>query len=293
MKYSIPVILLTSLLFNSCATFFSAINYSPSQKVKEITFSDEPASGKYEFYYSDTTGNTYLRTLRQDYRLDSLVAGQQDEIEKIKLVLHWSSSQWEHNGSNNPSSSDALTILEEAKEGKQFRCVEYGIVAASGLNAIGIPSRPLNVKTRDVEKVKLGAGHVVTETYSKQLGKWLFIDPQFDIMPTLNGSPLNAVEFQQAIRDKKEILLVNADGPIDNEFAEKYLQWIGKYLYFLDITFDQRAGTELEAKTFEGKTKLMLVPVGVENPNVFQRKHILDYCLYTHNLNDFYQVPNE
>ncbi|MDD4190907.1 MAG: hypothetical protein PHI28_06235 [Mangrovibacterium sp.] len=44
-----------------------------------------------------------------------------------------------------------------------------------------------------------GAGHVVTEAYSKELDEWIFIDPQFNIIPVLNGCPLNGVEFQNEI----------------------------------------------------------------------------------------------
>ena len=294
MKTKALLIAFICVLFTSCASFFSAINVSPSQKLKHIEFASEPSGKNYQFYYSDTTGNEYLRALRQNYSLDSLVLQQSIELEKIKAILHWSSSQWEHNGSNTPTKSDALTILQEAYSGKQFRCVEYGIVAAACLNAVGIPSRVLGLKSRDVAKVKIGAAHVVAEVYSKELSKWIFIDPQMNLMPILNGVPLNAVEFQRAILNNNEnIQLVNTNGNVDEDFTKSYLKWIGKYLYFFDSGFDQRINYTVDLMGFDGKKRIMLVPVGVENPTIFQRKYKINDCQYTNSLSDFYQVPTK
>ncbi|MCG8411047.1 MAG: transglutaminase-like domain-containing protein [Bacteroidales bacterium] len=281
------------IFLSSCSPFFRVINYKPSNRVSEINFLDKQITQAYRFYYSDTLGNKYLRELRKNYGLDTLTLNLPNEIEKIKTILHWSSSKWKHNGFNTPSKSDALTILKEASAGKQFRCVEYGILAASSLNSIGIHARVLGLKTRDVEKVKRGAGHVVAEVYSQEYSKWIFIDPQFDVLPTLKGIPLNAVEFQKAILiQKQDIELVNSEGKVDSDFSKKYINWIGKYLYFFDIKFDQRNDFDVDEKDYNGKTSLMLVPTGVDNPLVFQRKYKIDNCIYTNFVNDFYIKPN-
>jgi len=99
-------------------------------------------------------------------------------------------NQWQHNGNNEPHKNDVTSILEEVKEGKNFRCVEYGIVVAACLNSIGLKARQLNLKTKDVETTEYGAGHVVTEVFLNDLKKWMFIDGQFDAMPLLDGIPL-------------------------------------------------------------------------------------------------------
>ncbi|WP_346863991.1 transglutaminase-like domain-containing protein [uncultured Draconibacterium sp.] len=292
MKIKITVLLICFVLVSSCASFFSAINYSPAQKVKTISFSESVPNKNFYFIYPDTSQNDYLRTLRQDYKLDSIAGAQSSEFGKITALLEWSGSQWQHNGGNTPSSPDPLTILQEAEAGNQFRCVEYGILAAAALNSVGIPARVLGLKARDVAKVKSGAAHVVTEVYSREFDKWIFIDPQFNILPTKNDIPLNAIEFQSAIvNDKKQINLVNSEADIESDFEANYIKWIGKYLYFFDVCFDQSVGKELELKGFTGKTKLMLVPVDESNPTIFQRKYKINYCLYTNSVNDFYRKP--
>lgn len=294
MKITNSILTITFSLLSSCSPFFSAINVTPASKIGAIEFSNEQNNPNYQFYYSDTLNNKYLRELRESYGLDTLTINLAGEMDKIKTILNWSSSQWEHNGSNSPSKSDALTILKEAKTGKQFRCVEYGIIAASSLNSIGISARVLALKTKDVAKVKFGAGHVATETYSKEHSKWIFIDPQFDIMPTLNGIPLNAVEFQKAlISEKENIKIVNLKGRVEQKRSEFYLNWIGKYLYFMDVGFDQRIDYKKEVKKVDGKSRLMLVALGAENPTIFQRKYNIDKCIYTNSLNDFYKKPKD
>lgn len=287
------VALISCVLLSSCSSFYQLINVSPSGSLKNLSYTDEAPDEKYTFFYADSLDNHYLRELKNKYNLESLVNEEKSELAKIRNILDWTSKQWSHNGSNNPSKQDALTILEEAHQGKQFRCVEYGIVATAALNSIGIQARTLGLKTRDVEKVRRGAGHVVSEVYSTELEKWIFIDPQFNVLPTLNGNPLNGVEFQHAIYTKQAGLkLINKQGELSMEDSKKYINWIGKYLFYFDVLFDQETMNSADYKTIDGMTKLTLTPVGYKEPRVFQRHSKINYSFYTHSLNDFYRKPN-
>ena len=172
-------------VFNSCSSFFRFINYSPSTRLVNVEFSSDTNTA-YKFYYSDTLNNDYLRRLRNNYGLDTLISNSKNQLESVKIVLAWTRRQWNHSGSNTPQKSDAISILEEAKAGKSFRCVEYGIVSAAALNSIGLPARVIGLKSRDVEKVKYGAGHVAAEVYLPELKKWVFLDGQFNAIAMLN-----------------------------------------------------------------------------------------------------------
>ena len=132
-----------------------------------------------------------------------LIENKIEDIDKVLSVLNWTHNQWRHNGSNEPSKNDALTILKEARGGKKFRCVEYGIVASTALQSLNFKARVLGLKTADVETKKYGAGHVLAEVWMPQFNKWVLIDGQFNLMPILENVPLNAVEFQQAISENK------------------------------------------------------------------------------------------
>ena len=112
------LILSGALLLSSCSTFFQIANISPSASLKELSHSNDTPNPLYEFFYSDTLENAYLREMRKTYNLEGLVSGPMNELDKIVNILDWASKQWEHNGSNTPTKQDALTILKEAQEGK-------------------------------------------------------------------------------------------------------------------------------------------------------------------------------
>lgn len=254
-----------------------------------LQFDATSKNNNLKFWYEQNNNNEYLNLLRSKYPIDSLIKDTKTDTEKTLKILHWVHNQWQHNGNNEPRKRDAISILEEVKEGKNFRCVEYGIVASACLNAIGLKTRTLGLKTKDVETRQYGAGHVVSEVFLNDLKKWVLIDGQWDAMPVLNGIPLNAVEFQKAIANNfKELEIRTSSGLSKNH----YIDWIYPYLYYFDISFDNREGINADTKKINGKNRLMLVPVGSTKPTIFQITNKIDNCLYTNSLNDFYAPPN-
>jgi hypothetical protein len=241
-----------------------------------------------KFWYEQNNNNEFLNQLRSKHPIDSLVKDAKTDTEKTLKILHWVHNRWKHDGENEPKKSDAISILEEAKQGKRFRCVEYGIVATACLNAVGLKTRVLGLKTKDVETRQYGAGHVLLEVFLNDLKKWALIDGQFDVMPVLNGTPLNAVEFQKAIAENIKALEIKSSlGSIKN----RYIDWVYPYLYYFDVSFDNREG-DIEKNKISRKGQLMLVPIGATKPTVFQITDKIDDCLYTNSLNDFYAPPN-
>ena len=244
------------------------------------------------FKYPDTLNNEFLRELRTEYKLIELTQNKSTDIDKVLSVLNWTHNQWKHNGSNEPSKSDALTILKEAKDGKKFRCVEYGIVLSSALQALNFKARVVGLKTADVETKKYGAGHVLAEVWIPQFNKWVLIDGQFNVMPILDNIPLNAVEFQQAISENKQYKLIDINGEVSRKSKKMYTSFVFNYLYFIDAKFDNRNDPVDQRVVYESKSTLMLVPLGVKNPTVFQIKYPMDNIFYTNSVNDFYHKPN-
>ena len=251
-----------------------------------LSFNTENKNDDYKFLYEENPDtNNYLKTLRTTYNLDNLIDKSKSDAENVLKVLNWVHNQWKHDGMNEPSKNDALTILKEATEGKSFRCVEYGIVTAACLNALGFKSRTLGLQTKDVETTESGAGHVALEVWLNDLQKWVMLDGQWNVMPVLNNIPLNVVELQKAIvtnYDSIEIKSLSASDRVN------YIEWISPYLYYFVVPFDNRE--ILNSKPFEidGKSHLMLVPLGAKEPKKFQKKWDIDYCIYTNSLLDFY-----
>lgn len=250
---------------------------------------DSVSSQKHQFWYEGSGSNKYLDSFRRQYKIDTLIGKLNSDSAKALRILNWTHKQWLHNGTQEPSHNDAFTILQEAGQGKKFRCVEYSIVTATALNAIGLPSRVLSLKTKDAATRAGNAGHVVTEVYLRDLKKWVLIDGQWNMMPVLNGLPLNAVELQHAIAINQNALSFRSlTGRISKDF---YIYWLGPYLYHFDVAFDNREGPLTKRKTSTGKRQLMLVPKGAAFPTVFQQHWPLTDFAYTHALPDFYAAP--
>jgi Transglutaminase-like superfamily len=283
------------LLFSSCRNTYHILFGGPSTKVHPVAFNETDKMDKIRFQFPDTAGNIYMRRLRTENRLLDLIQSKVDDKDKALALLNWTHQQWEHNGGNEPSHSDALTILKEARAGKKFRCVEYGIVSTSALFSVGMKARVLGIKTKDVETAKTSAGHVLAEVWLSDIKKWALIDGQFNAMPTLEGVPLNAVEFQKAITDKKPFKLINSGGELSAKATRDYLKFVRVYLYYFNTSFDVNYGNSNDPDAIrykiENKSSLMLVPMGAKNPVVFQRKWPMDYLIYTNNVKDFYDEP--
>ena len=224
--------------------------------------------------------------LKTQYKLKEVVAGSDNDYEKLQKIVKWVHERWQHSGSNVPSKFDPITILEEAAQGKKFRCVEYGIVVAACARALGMKSRVLGLKRKDVETMKSGAGHVAAEVWLEEFNKWVFVDAQFDAIPELNGIPLNAVEFQNAIVHNTKGLLIRSSS-LYGVKQSIYKKWLIPYLYYFDFNIDQRFFIETEQKV---KTQIMLVPLGAKNPEVFQRKYPIKNCIYINNPEIFYSI---
>lgn len=215
----------------------------------------------------------------------SVVAGCKTDLQRAIAMCHWTHGLWKHNGNNKPVKSDPLSIVEEARKGKKFRCVEYAVVVSGCLNAVGVRARVLGLKTEDVETRESGVGHVVAEAYLGEFGKWTFVDAQWDVIPIRQGVPLNAVELRKAIVEQQKGLELSG---LSFFKSVVYRHRVKPYLFYIDTRLDCRVGVSGSSRKPE---TLMLVPVGAREPRVFQRKWPMKNLIYTHSVRSFYARP--
>jgi len=223
----------------------------------------------------------YLANLRMAYQLDKVIAGQQTDLGRVQAVSAWVRRQWKHGQAASPQ-NDPVAILQAAAQGKHLRCVEYGTVLAGALTALSIPTRQLGLYTADVETRRRGAGHSLAEAWLADQHKWVLVDGQFDVVPLLNGRPLNAVELQRALAEKAPGLTVAGTSGMT---ARKYARFIRPYLYHFSASFTAHPAPKA------GAVELILLPVGSKNPVVFQRTLPLTGHSYTNSLTSFYAPP--
>ncbi|MEA5403619.1 transglutaminase domain-containing protein [Arcicella sp. DC2W] len=256
--------------------------------IPTLNYASTKSNPKYKILYTNENEKEYLNSLNSKYPIP--FKNSKTQIDKVLTILNWTRSQWEHRGDVSPKKNDAISILDEVKEGGRFPCFAYGYVLASQLKVSGFKSRVIYLKTSDIATSMRGGGHVATEVFIDELQKWVFVDAQFNAMPFLNNVPLNAVEFQNAIRTNFDKLEFKSLGNVDKM---SYISFVQPYLYYFDCSFDQREAVITERNRVNNKRSLMLVPLATENPTfmlVWNSK--IDYCEYTNSINDFYAKPN-
>ena len=215
--------------------------------------------------------------------------------DRAKAITGYVHNLFTHDGDAIPSSFDPITIINEAQEGKSFRCVEYSFLATTLLWAYDVPARMIGLKTKDVETREYGAGHVVIEFWDSDNNQWTMCDVQAGIIPVYQDKTLSAVALGQAYDRNHPVELSplpeSRFGSTPNfKDNESYMKWIHEYLYFFDTPIRTKlsySGNEMKAEQ-----RIMLVPIGVNPPEMFQNMFKMN-MVYTHSTLDFYPVlPN-
>lgn len=263
-----------------------AKNQQTNKPASEFVTGTEQAEEKIEDFATwKIYSAKYLTKLKDTYQLEELTKECNTDFEKVETITKWVSGLWNHNGENQPKRNDPLYILDQVvNNGQQYRCVEYGIVIAGCLQALGMDCRQLCLKMEDVETIESGAGHVGSEVFLNDLKKWVFIDGQWGAIPMLGDTPLNAYEFGQAIRNQNPDLNIYWVNNIYNATDSSYYDWVKPYLFYLDTTY-------LSTK---GKQKyIMYVPETGKEVTVFQKKYSIYMDQYIRNIKEFYLGQEE
>lgn len=247
----------------------------------DVRYDETETNEHYSFRWSDPS-EPYLTKLRTEFDLENLVEHSLTDLERLQKLSNWVFGLWEHHGSNQPMNSDPISIIREAAQGESFRCVEYATVLQGSLTSLGIRTRRIGLKTRNVQTSLWGAGHVAVEAYLPDIGKWVLVDPQWNVIPVFGDIPLSAMELGKLLAEQNPNLAIISLG---NTSPEQFFAWIDKYLFYLDIPFDNRVGVEREIGS------LMLVPQGAREPKRFQLFYPLQNMTYTKSSAAFYRQP--
>jgi Transglutaminase-like superfamily len=249
-----------------------------------LRFSDTPTTiAAYDFRFS-TPDDFYLQTLRDRYGLEAVAAQQSTTLGKVQALSLWVHNRLSHDGHTSTPKTDPMEILDQALLGKPVQCVEFGRVMAAVLTAMGMPARPLFLKAADADKRSSAGGHVLTEVWLDEYQKWAIVDSQWDVLPTLNGSPISAVELQHALAQDAPGLTGETSTGAKIKY---YYRWLQPYLFYFDTPLDNRYGV----KTLP--TSLMLTPIGAKKLTMFHRTTKLHGMRYTNSTAVFYPNPLE
>lgn len=157
---------------------------------------DQPELARSSYAFAYLGPGHRQERLRQQYRLDEVVAKGRTELEQLALLRDWVHSQWLGWQSIYPYCPpwDPLEILEVTKGNWGFgMCTHYGATLVGCAAALGF-----------VGRVVIIDHHCLAEIWSDELQKWILQDAgparEFDATYELDGVPLNALEVHELLR---------------------------------------------------------------------------------------------
>ena len=256
------------ILVNGKDSARTQIKYEPSRLdilkgAGKYNLSDNRFIPKFTYQSAD---NEDLKRIRKDLKLDS-IAGKGNELSKIFNLLHWVHNLVKHDGnSNNPTLKNAIDLIKVCKaENRGVNCRMLATILNECYLSLGIKSRYITCMPKETE---FDDCHVINMVFSKDLNKWIWIDPTFDAyVMDEKGNLLGIQEVRERLV-KGLPLVLNADANWNREVLqtkENYLDnYMAKNLYRLETPVVSEYNTETWKKGKEVSYVELLPLDGIE-----------------------------
>jgi len=157
------------------------------------------------FQYAAPTDSN-LRKLRDTYDLDT-VAGQGSETDQIIKLTAWVFQLTGHaNEPEIPKELNAFNLIRLAQvEHKTINCYMKTIILNEVFLAMGFYSRQTHLLPHSNEEEE---SHFITSVYSRTLGKWILMDPDFGVYMTDDqGNILGVAEIRSRLIADEPLLV--------------------------------------------------------------------------------------
>lgn len=188
-----------------------------------------------KFTYQDST-DIHLKQIKKTFKLDS-IAGKGNEISKLLNIMHWVHNIVKHSGSsNNPTLKNAIDLVNICKtENRGINCRMMAVILNECYLSMGYKSRMVTCMPKPL---KFQDCHVINTVFSKQLNKWIWLDPTFDAyVMNEKGKLLGINEVRERlINDFPLILNPEANWNRQNSQTKDYYlyNYMAKNLYRLE-----------------------------------------------------------
>ena len=265
------------------------------KKVRKYNFSDQREVPQFTYQSMDDPN---LVRIRKELKLDS-IAGNGNELSKVFNLLHWVHNLVRHDGnSNNPTVKNAIELIKVCKaENRGVNCRMLAIVLNECYLSLGIISRYVTCMPKETN---FDDCHVINTVYSKELKKWIWIDPTFDAyVMDEKGNLLGLQEVRERLISGKPLVL-NADANWNRttlQTNEFYLQtYMAKNLYRLESPAISQYDSETWIKGKEiSYVELLPLDGIVQNPqkkeNLIKNTGVKFLNYKTNNPNLFWTTP--
>lgn len=252
--------------------------------ILQQTASYDKAEKTGESFTYEATTDSNLTRVREYFHLDS-IAGNGDEISRIKNIMYWLHDQIRHDGSGGfpqNCSRNSIDLYKACKaQNRGLNCRGLAIVLSELYLSMGWDARFVTCQSKAYDTD--GDCHVIDMVWSRTLNKWIWMDPSFAAYVTdENGLLLHPGEVRQRLIDGRPLIL-NEDANWNHknkQTKEDYLEnYMAKNLYLMSAHLWNGYQTE------GGKTKSPIITL---TPKGFWYK----WDLTTTDDDYFWQKPN-
>lgn len=229
--------------------------------------------------------DSMLTATRQHFNLDS-IAGNGDDISRIKNLLYWLHDNIRHDGGNGlpPGRWNLKNIYYSSHTNNcGYNCRALAIALTEALLAEGIPARYVTCQSKAWDTDN--DCHVICIAWSESLHKWIWVDPTFAAYITdENGLLLHPGEVRYRLQHDLPLVL-NPDANWNHTSTQTKEYYLGYYmaknLYIMSANLLNQAEPEGASNHLQGPS-VALVPQG---SNYNQADYIItDY-------DQFWQAP--
>ena len=225
------------ILLNGKDSARTQIKYQPSRLdilkgAGKYNYADQRFVPKFVYQSAD---HPSLKKIREELKLDS-IAGSGNELSQIFNLMHWVHTIVKHDGNSiNPTLKNAIDLIKVCRAEKRgVNCRMLATILNECYLAMGIKSRYITCMPKEAN---FDDCHVINMVYSKDLNKWIWMDPTFDAyVMDEKGNLLGIMEVRERLV-KGLPLVLNADANWNRETfqtKEHYLEnYMAKNLYRL------------------------------------------------------------
>jgi len=288
------------IVLNNTDSAYIQIIYSPSFLDKLKIAKDYNCSDKRfipEFTYQ-SPDDPDLNNLRKVFNLDSIAANG-NEISKILNLMHWVNNTVQYDGScQNPSNKNTIDLFEICKaENRPLNCRMMATILNECCLSIGIKSRFITCMPKEIN---YNDCHVINMVYSKELKRWVWLDPSYDLYVMDEKDELLGIkEVRERLISGKPLKLnkksFNYQGNVISD--EIYLKsYMAKNLYRMECPLVSEYDTETK-KEDQHVTYVELLPMDATNQSlqyiekISKRTGMMSTYYKTNNPDIFWKIP--
>jgi hypothetical protein len=178
----------------------SPLPLAEGRRIEVLEYDNGDASPWAEYFTFDSPGHAKLVQLRSNYKLDGVVAGAKNDLERAVAIKSWVGAHWKFSVPEAETFRDwsAVALLERGRRGKWGWCGQSAMIFQQACMSAGLPARFIELGNETTP-----AGHFTTEVYLREHGKWAVIDStplaDFDVYYTVGGVPQSALEMHRRV----------------------------------------------------------------------------------------------